>query len=234
MHDVIIIGGGPGGYAAGIRASQLGGKVALIEASDIGGTCVNRGCIPSKVWHRAAYLRETIKRADEFGIKAELQGTDLSTIVERKTGVSGDIRMGMAGLLGNNKIEVIEGHGETILVVEDDATVLASLADVLEMLNYRVLEATNGREALAVCKRHADEIALVLSDWVMPSMGGLELVRELVSLHPGMAVLLFTGHPLSQEVTETVPPNVAGWLLKPPSLEQLAKTVSQALVKGSE
>lgn len=111
MYDVIIIGGGPGGYAAGIRASQLGGKVALIEASEIGGTCVNRGCIPSKVWHRAAYLREIIKRADEFGIKAELQGTNLSTIIERKTGVSGDIRMGMAGLLGNNKIEVIEGHG---------------------------------------------------------------------------------------------------------------------------
>jgi dihydrolipoamide dehydrogenase len=52
MHDVLIIGGGPGGYAAAIRASQLGGKVALVEAAEIGGTCVNRGCIPTKVWLR--------------------------------------------------------------------------------------------------------------------------------------------------------------------------------------
>ena len=111
MYDVIIIGGGPGGYAAGIRAAQLGGKVALIEASLIGGTCVNRGCIPSKVWHRAVYLKNLIKRADEFGLKATLNENDLSTIVERKNGISNDIRMGMGGLLSNNKIEVIEGHG---------------------------------------------------------------------------------------------------------------------------
>jgi CheY-like chemotaxis protein len=129
--------------------------------------------------------------------------------------------------------EVVYGQGETILVVEDNVTTRASLTDVLEMLNYRVLEATNGREALAVCEQHADAIALVLSDWMMPSMGGLELVRELASRHPTMSVLMFTGHPLSQEVKETVPPNVAGWLLKPPSLEQLSRTVSQALEKGT-
>ncbi|MFH0844976.1 MAG: FAD-dependent oxidoreductase, partial [Pseudomonadota bacterium] len=111
MYDVIIIGGGPGGYAAGIRAAQLGGKVVLIEASQIGGTCVNRGCIPSKVWHRAVYLRGLIKRADEFGLKVTLNENNLSTIVERKNGISDDIRTGMGGLLSNNKIEVIEGHG---------------------------------------------------------------------------------------------------------------------------
>ena len=54
MYDVVVIGCGPGGYAAAIRAAQLGGKVAVVEAGDIGGTCVNRGCIPSKVWLRAA------------------------------------------------------------------------------------------------------------------------------------------------------------------------------------
>ena len=69
MYDVVVIGGGPGGYAAAIRASQLGGKVALVEAAEIGGTCVNRGCIPTKVWLRAVYLLHWIRRADEFGIK---------------------------------------------------------------------------------------------------------------------------------------------------------------------
>jgi len=68
MHDVMVIGGGAGGYAAAIRAAQLGGKVVLVEAAEIGGTCVNRGCIPSKVWLRAAHLLHCIRKADEFGI----------------------------------------------------------------------------------------------------------------------------------------------------------------------
>ncbi len=76
--DVIVIGGGPGGYAASIRASQLGGNIALIEAAEIGGTCVNRGCIPSKVWLYAADLLKKIKNANEFGIKASVEALDLS------------------------------------------------------------------------------------------------------------------------------------------------------------
>jgi len=111
MYDVIIIGGGSGGYAAAIRASQLGGKVALVEGGDMGGTCVNRGCIPTKVWLRAAYMLYWIKRAEEFGIKAPVQELNLDAIVERKNGVSGDIRMGMEGLLANNGVEVIRGRG---------------------------------------------------------------------------------------------------------------------------
>lgn len=110
MHDVLVIGGGSGGYAAAIRASQLGGKVGLVEAADIGGTCVNRGCVPSKVWMRAASLLHSIREAEAFGIKASVQGLDLQAIVQRKNGVSGDIRMGMEGLLGNNAIEVIRGR----------------------------------------------------------------------------------------------------------------------------
>ncbi len=110
MYDVIVIGGGPGGYAASIRASQLGGKVALIEAAEIGGTCVNRGCIPSKVWLGAADLLKKIKNAHEFGIKASVEALDLGSIVSRKSGVANDIRMGMGGLLGNNGVEVITGN----------------------------------------------------------------------------------------------------------------------------
>ncbi|MGE5259070.1 MAG: FAD-dependent oxidoreductase, partial [Hyphomicrobiales bacterium] len=111
MYDVVVIGGGPGGYAAAIRAAQLGGKVALVEAADIGGTCVNHGCIPTKVWQRSAALLHAIRLGDQFGIKAEVTQLNLSAIVERKNGVAGDIRMGMEGLLGNNGIEVIRGRG---------------------------------------------------------------------------------------------------------------------------
>jgi dihydrolipoamide dehydrogenase len=109
MHDVMVIGGGSGGYAGAIRASQLGAKVALVEAAEIGGTCVNRGCIPTKVWLRAAYLLEWIRRASEFGINASVEQVDLNATVARKSGVSADIRMGMEGLLGNNGVQVIRG-----------------------------------------------------------------------------------------------------------------------------
>ncbi|MBW1787423.1 MAG: dihydrolipoyl dehydrogenase [Deltaproteobacteria bacterium] len=111
MYDVLVIGGGPGGYAAGIRAAQLGGKTALVEDAELGGTCVNRGCIPSKVWHRAAYLLYWIRRADEFGIQAPVEALDLGAIVERKNGVAAEIRTGMEALLGNNGIEFIRGRG---------------------------------------------------------------------------------------------------------------------------
>jgi dihydrolipoamide dehydrogenase len=109
MYDVIVIGGGPGGYAASIRASQLGGKVVLIEGGEIGGTCVNRGCIPSKVWLRAADLLQRIRNAEEFGIKAVVEELSLSAVTQRKNGVAGDIRMGMEGLLANNGVDVVRG-----------------------------------------------------------------------------------------------------------------------------
>lgn len=111
MYDLIIIGGGPGGYAAAIRASQLGGKVALVEADTLGGTCVNRGCIPSKIWLRAAYLYTMAGRAGEFGIDLSVKGVNPATIVERKEGVAAEIRMGMEALLGNYGVELIRGYG---------------------------------------------------------------------------------------------------------------------------
>jgi dihydrolipoamide dehydrogenase len=112
MYDVIVIGCGPGGYAAAIRASQLGGKVAVVEAGEVGGTCVNRGCIPSKVWLKAAGILNTIQRSEEFGIKVSSPKIDIKAILERKNTVASEIRMGMEALLQNNKVELIRGHAE--------------------------------------------------------------------------------------------------------------------------
>ena len=109
LYDIIIVGGGPGGYAAAIRASQLGAKVALVEADTLGGTCVNRGCIPIKVWLNAARLLKKIETGGAFGISATIDKIDLNAIHQRIDGVSGDIRMGMGGLLGNYGVKVIEG-----------------------------------------------------------------------------------------------------------------------------
>jgi dihydrolipoamide dehydrogenase len=106
----MIIGGGSGGYAAAIRAAQLEAKVVLAESAETGGTCVNRGCIPSKVWLRAGDLLSRIKKGKEYGIDASVGEIDLKGLVERKSGVSAEIRMGMEALLQNNGVEVVNGH----------------------------------------------------------------------------------------------------------------------------
>ncbi|KIX11127.1 dihydrolipoyl dehydrogenase [Dethiosulfatarculus sandiegensis] len=114
MFDVMVIGGGPGGYAAAIRASQLGGKVALIEQDRLGGTCVHKGCIPSKVWLHTAGLMKQIKEAKAFGLDLEPPRPDLAAVKARKDGVGNDIAMGMAGLLSNNQVEFMQGRAKFI------------------------------------------------------------------------------------------------------------------------
>ena len=110
MHDLMVIGGGPGGYTAAIRAAQLGANVVLAECADIGGTCVNRGCVPSKIWLRAGDLFDRLKGGKEFGISASVEKIDFKVLTERKNGVSAEIRMGMEALLQNNGVEVVKGH----------------------------------------------------------------------------------------------------------------------------
>ena len=108
----------------------------------------------------------------------------------------------------------------------------AALIDCLEMLNYQVLEATNGQEALTLFAEHQDEISLVLSDWVMPGMRGPELVRALKQHRQDTKVLILTGHSPDQETKDIAPEGVVGWVQKPPQLEQLAEEVAQALKEG--
>jgi len=110
MYDLTVIGGGSGGYAAAIRAAQLGAKVVLAECAETGGTCVNSGCIPSKIWLRAADLLDRLKTGETFGIKASVEEIDFNAIVARKNGVSAEIRLGMEALLQNNAVEVVKGH----------------------------------------------------------------------------------------------------------------------------
>ena len=110
MYDLIIIGGGPGGYSAALTAARGGAKTALIEADQLGGTCVNHGCIPSKIWCKAAELGQEITRAAEFGVKAELQGFDHGATLRRIEGVTADIRMGVEAMLKGAQVELISGQ----------------------------------------------------------------------------------------------------------------------------
>jgi dihydrolipoamide dehydrogenase len=107
--DVVVIGGGPGGYVAAIRASQNGLKTALVEKEHLGGICLNWGCIPTKALLKSAELLQKIKHAEEFGITVQNPSFDLTKIVERSRDVSAKLVGGIKGLLKKNKVTVFEG-----------------------------------------------------------------------------------------------------------------------------
>jgi CheY-like chemotaxis protein len=120
------------------------------------------------------------------------------------------------------------GRGETILVVEDNQPLQKGLMDSLKLLNYRVLTAANGQQALAILEEHG-EVALVVSDLVMPEMGGQALFHALKERGLDLPVVMLSGHPMESELVSLQAQGLAGWLLKPPSLEQLAQLIAQAL-----
>lgn len=125
--------------------------------------------------------------------------------------------------------EIQRGLGETILVVEDEAAVLATTTAMLESLNYRVLTAANGQQALEVYEHHRGSIAVVLTDMVMPQMDGRKLFEALQAKAPGLQVVMMTGYPLGGSEESQELQGIAGFLEKPLSLEKLARTVHQAL-----
>ena len=118
--DVVILGGGMGGYPAAIRASQLGLKVALVESNKLGGTCLHIGCIPTKALLESSELYHRVAaRGAEFGLKAEVVGYDYPKIAERRDAVVGQLYKGVQYLMKKNKIEVVEGKGR----VRDRSTI---------------------------------------------------------------------------------------------------------------
>ncbi|WP_298214908.1 dihydrolipoyl dehydrogenase [Acidocella sp.] len=112
QFDVIVVGGGPGGYVAAIRAAQLKLKVAVVEARHLGGICLNWGCIPTKALLRSAEVKHLIDHAGEFGITVEGARVDLPKIVARSRAVSKQLASGVAHLLRKNKVTVYDGFGK--------------------------------------------------------------------------------------------------------------------------
>jgi dihydrolipoamide dehydrogenase len=110
QYDIIVIGGGPGGYVAAIRAAQLGFKTAVVEREHLGGICLNWGCIPTKALLRSAEIYHYMQHAKDYGLSAQGVGFDASAIVQRSRGVSGKLNGGVGGLLKKNKVDVIFGE----------------------------------------------------------------------------------------------------------------------------
>lgn len=111
-YDLVVIGGGPAGYAAAIRAGQLGKKVACIEMERAGGTCLNWGCIPSKALLKSAELYQKMQNAAELGLSCEKPGYDFEKVITRSRTVSANMAKGIEFLFRKNKVEYIVGYGQ--------------------------------------------------------------------------------------------------------------------------
>ncbi|WP_263118780.1 dihydrolipoyl dehydrogenase [Cellulomonas fimi] len=112
--DIVVLGGGSGGYAAALRGAQLGLSVALIEADKVGGTCLHKGCIPTKALLHAAELADNAREGAHFGVHTELTGIDMNGVNEYKDSVIGRLYKGLQGLIKSRKITVIEGYGKLV------------------------------------------------------------------------------------------------------------------------
>lgn len=124
---VAVIGGGPGGYVAAIRAAQLGGKVTLIEKNKLGGTCLNVGCIPTKAILHAAEALTEAKEMAEYGIHIEVKNVDWKQVQAKKNAITAQLVGGVTGLMKANKIQIVEGTAsfaskDTLAVLKKDGT----------------------------------------------------------------------------------------------------------------
>jgi len=111
-YDVLIIGSGPGGYVTAIRASQLGFKVGVVEKENLGGICLNWGCIPTKALLKSAQVYDYLKHVDQYGLKAEAIDKDFEAVVKRSRNVADGMSKGVQFLMKKNKIDVIDGFGK--------------------------------------------------------------------------------------------------------------------------
>jgi dihydrolipoamide dehydrogenase len=130
--DLIVLGGGPGGYVAAIRAAQLGLKTALVESEHLGGICLNWGCIPTKALLRASEIHHLLHRLDEFGFSAENIKFDLAKVIGRSRAVAKQLSSGVKFLMKKHKVTVFDGHGRLNgvgkMAVEKNGKAIADLA----------------------------------------------------------------------------------------------------------
>ncbi|MBO0828221.1 MAG: dihydrolipoyl dehydrogenase [Streptosporangiales bacterium] len=110
-YDLVVLGGGSGGYAAAFRAAELGMTVAVVEKDKFGGTCLHRGCIPTKALLHAAEIADQARESETFGVRASLDGIDIAKVHEYKDGVVGGLYKGLTGLARSHKVAMIEGEG---------------------------------------------------------------------------------------------------------------------------
>jgi dihydrolipoamide dehydrogenase len=142
-YDVIVVGSGPGGYVTAIRASQLGFKTAVVEKENLGGVCLNWGCIPTKALLKSAQVYDYLKHVDAYGLKAEAIDKDFEAVIKRSRGVAEGMSKGVQFLMKKNKIDVIDGFGKIKTGKKVDVT--AADGKVTEYSADHIIIATGAR-----------------------------------------------------------------------------------------
>lgn len=142
-YDVIVLGSGPGGYPAAIRASQLGKKVAIVEKESLGGICLNWGCIPTKALLKSAQVYEYAKHATSYGIEVSAPAANFGNVIQRSRGVADKMSKGVQFLMKKNKIDVVMGTGKLVAPGKMEVTAADGGKQTLEAKN--IVIATGGR-----------------------------------------------------------------------------------------
>ncbi len=137
-YDIVILGAGSGGYATALRAAQLGMKVALVEGDKVGGTCLHRGCIPTKAYLHAAETADAVRESEAFGILSSFQGVDMAKVGAYRDSVITKLYKGLQGLLSSRKVEIVSGWGRLVSdnSVEVNGRVLSGRHIVLATGSY--------------------------------------------------------------------------------------------------
>jgi dihydrolipoamide dehydrogenase len=149
-YDVIVLGSGPGGYPAAIRASQLGKKVAIIERESLGGICLNWGCIPTKALLKSAEVYEYAKHAADYGIEINDPKQNFGNVINRSRGVADKMNKGVQYLMKKNKIDVVMGNGKLIAANKLEVTAADGSKQTLETKNIIIATGARSRELPAL------------------------------------------------------------------------------------
>lgn len=164
MYDIAILGGGPGGYVAAIRAAQLGGKVAIVEKDTMGGTCLNRGCIPTKAMLASAKVLKHIKEAESFGLEVDNFKIHLDKIIERKNGIVKQTTSGVDFLLDHHGVDVFKGTGKLVSKEKIAVSLNDGGEEVVEAKNIIV---ATGSEAATIASLGYDGVNVMTSTEIL-------------------------------------------------------------------
>lgn len=151
-YDLVIIGGGPGGYVAALRAAQLGMSVALIEEREVGGTCLNRGCIPSKALLYTAHVLQTCEKAARFGVSVGEYSIDVDKVRKHKERSVKQLVSGVEKLLESAQVPVLQGHGR--FVTDHEVEVTAPGGETRRVTGERIIVATGSEPAVDFFEGH--------------------------------------------------------------------------------
>ncbi len=146
QFDLLVIGSGPGGYVAAIRAAQLGLKVGVVERESLGGICLNWGCIPTKALLKSAQVYEYLRHAQDYGLRAEGVGFDFEAVIKRSRGVAEGMSKGINFLFKKNKIEVVTGTGKLLAAGKVEVTKADGTAETVEAKSIILATGTRARQ----------------------------------------------------------------------------------------